>query len=153
MAAGVVPPDGGASKTAQPTIIVADDDPIVLRLVGGFLLQRGYRVLEAAGGIEALDLADRQNGALDLLVTDVQMPDLDGCTLWARLKERHPAVPAIFMSGFSDMDSPADASFVSKPFKLNDLERIVHEVLNGAHSTRKAGPANGRHRGGDAGKP
>ena len=123
------------SLRGSETILVAEDDPN-LRLVVARMLERfGYMVVLAGNGREALALFDALTG-VDLLLTDVVMPDLGGPELVERLSGRGVAVPVIYMSGYSD---PAGLRRVAitptsrvlrKPFALVSLLRIVREVLD-----------------------
>ena len=79
-----------------------EDDEAVRDTIGHELVVLGYRVVEAADGPEALQMAQGQPGRrIDLLLTDVVMPEMDGCALAARLRERQPGLKVIFSSGYA----------------------------------------------------
>ncbi|MEU8607466.1 ATP-binding protein [Actinoplanes sp. NPDC048791] len=118
----------------QETVLVVEDEPALGRIVARILSQGGYRVLSAASGPEALEL-DRDQGC-DLLLTDVIMPGMSGPRLAELLAARHPGLPVLFMSGYSNgllgsthvLDP--DIAFIEKPFTADDLLRRVSSVLS-----------------------
>jgi two-component system cell cycle sensor histidine kinase/response regulator CckA len=127
-----------AVETAVPrghdeTVLVVEDEPALGRIVARILSQGGYRVLSATSGQEALDL-DRDHGC-DLLLTDVIMPGMSGPRLAELLGARHPGLPVLFMSGYSNgllgtthvLDP--DIAFIEKPFTADDLLRRISTVL------------------------
>ncbi|HLZ10339.1 MAG TPA: response regulator, partial [Chloroflexota bacterium] len=97
----------------------------------------GYRVLEAAGGERAIDLAAEYEGSIDLLVTDVVMPGLSGRRVAETLVERIPRLKVLFVSGYTDdlvvrhgvVESAV--AFLQKPFTPTTLTRKVRDVLDG----------------------
>jgi CheY-like chemotaxis protein len=91
-------------------------------------------VLEAGDGQAALDLVRRQEGRLDLVVTDIGMAGMDGYQLAARLRAERPALPVVFMTGYGDgrsgeRASAGDGPVLQKPFAPEDLLRLVGEAL------------------------
>ncbi len=125
------------SKESGPkTVLVVDDHDSMLVLVKAFLTDAGYRVLEAEGGARALEVCRRHEGAIDLLLTDVRMPKMDGPELCRRVAERHPGIKVLFMSGFArewaeEEGVPEDAAMIEKGFTPQQLQRRVKAVLNG----------------------
>lgn len=111
-----------------PTIVVADDEWALGQLAAMILSEQGYRILLARSGNEALSLTEEHFAPVDLLLTDVDMPWMDGPTLWQTLRERHPAARVVFMSGqwHPELDG---APFVSKPFNATQLLNAVRRVL------------------------
>jgi CheY-like chemotaxis protein len=113
-------------------ILVAEDDPLVLSLIERLLLEAGHRVVTARHGLEALRLA--LAGAVDLLVTDVRMPVMDGWELSAQLHQRWPAMPTLFISGY-DVELTRHAghgvngAFLRKPFDPDEMVRQVARLL------------------------
>lgn len=112
------------------TILLVEDDEAVRRLACHVLDERGYRVLEADSGPAALELADRHEGAIDLLLTDVMMPRMDGRELFERLAVRQPGLRAVFMSGYAEIELTR-GRFLAKPFAADELVAAVHEALSG----------------------
>ena len=116
------------------TVLVVEDEPGVRRVLSGFLRAGGYRVLEAADADAAKAVCAREGDAIDLLVSDVVLPDMSGPRLAAILKEQHPKLHALFISGY-----PADAiahagldgspGFLAKPFSREVLLQRVRKIL------------------------
>jgi two-component system cell cycle sensor histidine kinase/response regulator CckA len=119
----------------QFTIAVVDDNPAILTLVAKILCIQGYRVLEAGCGAEALDAAEQHCKPVDLLLTDVDMPGMDGVSLSREVRERWPETKVVFMSGGATPDSVGGEPFLSKPFALRELMTLVDDCL---HSSRLA---------------
>lgn len=118
------------------TILVVDDESQVRELIRDVLRGQGYRVLEAASGVEALDLARRYEGSIDLVIADVVMPDTAGEVLVRRLATSCPGIKAVYMSGYarevaSQRGVGGGKAFLEKPFSLEALTRTVREVLDG----------------------
>jgi CheY-like chemotaxis protein len=113
----------------MPTILLVEDEPAIRELLVEVLSDEGYTVVDAANGLEALDLLARQ--APDLVLTDVMMPGLDGLGVVRRIQgdPRTARIPIILMSAALRERSPSDQSprigFVNKPF---DLARLLDEV-------------------------
>jgi two-component system cell cycle sensor histidine kinase/response regulator CckA len=82
----------------QFVITVVDDNPAVLQLAATVLRMKGYRVLEARCGADALDAAERHDKPIDLLLTDIDMPGMDGISLWREMRARQET-RVVFMSG------------------------------------------------------
>ena len=101
------------------------------------LKSRGYTVHEATSGVEALEIYDELEGKIDIVVSDVVMPEMDGPTLLGELRKRRPDIKFIFVSGYAEdafaRNLPADAKFgfLPKPFSLKQLATIVKEMLEG----------------------
>lgn len=132
-----------AQPQAQPvirggneTILLVEDDEMVRSLVQRALLRQGYTLLEARWGDEALFLVEQQRGQIDLLVTDVVMPKMNGRELFEQLKALHPRMKVLFMSGYTDDTMvrngllAAEIEFLSKPFSPDALAAKVREVLD-----------------------
>ncbi len=133
--------DGGD----EAVLVVEDEDPVRM-LVAQVLEARGYRVVEAATGSEALDLVAR-GVSIDLLVSDVVMPDLGGPELRRRLLVRHPGLPTLFISGYTEGDpvvtrgGDGPVAFLQKPFTSEALAREVRGLLDGpARAVRTRSP-------------
>jgi two-component system, cell cycle sensor histidine kinase and response regulator CckA len=119
------------------TVLVVEDDAIVRRLTVRSLIALGYTVLEAGDGKEALQVSQSHAGTIDLLLTDVIMPQMNGNRLAAELKAIRPDLAVLFTSGYTD-DTIAHrgvlddgVAFLQKPFTAASLARKVHDVLHG----------------------
>jgi two-component system, cell cycle sensor histidine kinase and response regulator CckA len=114
----------------QFVITVVDDNPGVLQLTVRVLRTQGYRVLEARCGADALDAAERHDKPVDLLLTDIEMPGMDGISLWREMRARQQETRVVFMSGGAMPDDVDGEPFLSKPFTLATLVGIVEDRLN-----------------------
>jgi PAS domain S-box-containing protein len=119
------------------TILFVEDEESVRELVGEYLLARGYLVIEASDGLQAMDLAEKHKGAIQLLITDVVMPRLSGRELATRLIAKRPGLKVLYISGYTD-DSifrhgvlEGGMAFLQKPFNLKSIAQKVREVLDG----------------------
>ena len=117
-------------------MLVEDEDPV--RIFGARALRnKGYKVLEAKSGEAALELIQTADGPIDLLITDVVMPNMDGPALVREVREIHPDMKVIFISGYTEdafrqrLDSDSDIHFLPKPFSLKQLAGKVKEVISG----------------------
>jgi signal transduction histidine kinase len=126
-----------APVTGTETVLLTEDDPLVRLLARTVLERAGYAVLAAAGGKEALILADDHRGPIHLLLTDVVMPEMSGRELMHHLAERRPEVKVLYVTGYSE-DAVAQhgvldpgTAFLPKPFTPEVLTRKVREVLDG----------------------
>ena len=134
-AEGVLEGDARGSET----ILVAEDEPAVRALVRNTLERQGYHVLEARDGGEALSVANEYSGRIDLLLTDVAMPVLDGRELANRMRNSMTGLRVIYMSGYvDDVLRPTEARvgpFFQKPFTATALTQLVRDVLDGRPAT------------------
>ena len=129
-------PAAARDVTGQDTILLVEDEEAVRSFAARALRMRGYNVLEASGGEEALEIVKEQAGSIDLIITDVVMPNMDGPTMVRNVKVLHPDLPVIFMSGYAEEafrkndQSSEDIHFLPKPFGLKQLAAKVKEVLS-----------------------
>ena len=112
----------------SPTILLVEDQEEVRNLVRRVLSARGYHVLAAASGQDALRLTVQFAGPIDLLVTDVMMPGMNGREVALLLAPAHPKMKTLYLSGYPD-ESPGIA-FLQKPFTAESLAQKVREVLD-----------------------
>ena len=125
---------------SKETVLVAEDEPLVSNLVSHVLLAQGYHVLLAANGAEALPVAGQhKEGPIDLLVTDVVLPQLGGIELAHRLRAMYPDIKVLFISGYDRNDPDVinlqdllafGSEFLEKPFTPNTLAVKIREVLD-----------------------
>ncbi len=130
------PAVAAAPARGSETVLLAEDEPTVRRLLLRVLNESGYRVLEASNGAEALERAEAHQGTLHLVVTDVIMPEMGGAELVERMKHVHPEAKVLYVSGYAD-DAlgqrgivPGDEAFLAKPFTPEALARKVREILD-----------------------
>jgi two-component system, cell cycle sensor histidine kinase and response regulator CckA len=119
------------------TILLVEDEDMLRGLIRELLEIKGYLVLEASQGLEALDLFKKSTDPIDLVLTDVVMPHMSGSELIERLRREQPALRVIFMSGYTGANNAAihkslempGVAFLQKPFRLNALISQVEELL------------------------
>ena len=113
-------------------VMVVDDEPMVRRFVSAALSRSGYDVVDAETPEQAA-LIMRGNSHFDLLVTDVVMPNVNGCELASRVLETQPDLRVLFMSGYDSSGncsaSVPGSSFLRKPFRVPELLERVREIL------------------------
>jgi DNA-binding NtrC family response regulator len=117
------------------TILLADDDAAVRDLVRRALSSEGHTVHVTQDGLEALDTLGASSGVIDILISDVDMPQLDGISLAEKALALKPSLAVILMSGFSDQLERAarlrarQLLSISKPFTLDQIKQVVRTVL------------------------
>jgi len=115
------------------TVLVVDDDQSVRGLVRRILAEQGYTILEAEDGAAAFDLALAHAGCIDLLLTDVIMPKINGITLATRLREARPGLAVLYMSGYLEstmlLAKDSKAVMLQKPFTSDRLVAAVRRAL------------------------
>jgi len=123
--------------SGSATILLVEDEDGVRMGGKRVLTSRGYVVHEASTGVEALEVYEELDGKVDLVVSDVVMPEMDGPTLLRELRKKQPDIKFVFVSGYAEdafaKNLPADAQFgfLPKPFTLKQLATIVKEMLEG----------------------
>lgn len=124
-----------ADLTGQGTILLVEDEEGLRSLNARGLRSRGYSVIEAGNGLEAIDAIEAQNGAIDLVVSDVVMPEMDGPTLLKEMRVRNPKLKIIFVSGYAEdafeksLPENQQFAFLPKPFTLSQLVAAVKETM------------------------
>lgn len=125
----------GADLTGRGTVLLVEDEEAVRAFAARALASRGYQVLEAASGVEALAAIEKNGGEVDLVVSDVVMPEMDGPTLLRELRGKRPDMKVIFISGYAEeafkKNLPEGERFVflPKPFSLKDLVAAVKDTM------------------------
>src|SRR5947209_6201473 len=139
--AEAAPVDRAAAKapvdlTGHGTILLVEDEEGLRGLNARGLTSRGYTVLEAGNGIEAIEVIESRGGEVDLVVSDVVMPEMDGPTLAKELRTRNPNLKIIFVSGYAEdafeknlPDDHGKFHFLPKPFTLKQLVAAVKETM------------------------
>jgi two-component system cell cycle sensor histidine kinase/response regulator CckA len=110
----------------MPVSLVVDDEPAVRRFVSALLRQEHFQILEAEDGSQALQIVQELDGEVDLIVSDIQMPNGDGLSLAQAVKDSYPDVPVILISGQVNPD--ASFEFVQKPFLPATLVKAVRKL-------------------------
>lgn len=138
---------GNVSRTdradeAIPHLLVVDDESSIRLSLHRFFTRQGYRVSTARNGCEALAVLD-DRGTVDLVITDLVMPDFDGRELILQIRREHPVIPVIVISGYPAALLPepgpdgTPVAFLAKPFSLDALAEEVRRLL-GARKQRPA---------------
>ena len=112
------------------TILVVEDDAIVRMLIVDVLEELEFKVLEADGSEQALQILEDQGQHIDLMMTDVGLPIMDGRELATEARKLRPALPILFASGYAEsIEVPKDMHVIGKPFSIDQLRDKVIEVL------------------------
>ena len=128
-------PKPRADLTGQGTILLVEDEEGLRSLNARGLRSRGYSVIEASNGIEAMEALEEKKGAVDLVVSDVVMPEMDGPTLLKAMRGRNPDLKIIFVSGYAEdafeksLPENQQFAFLPKPFTLSQLVAAVKETM------------------------
>jgi two-component system, cell cycle sensor histidine kinase and response regulator CckA len=121
--------------TGQGTILLVEDEEGLRSLNARGLRSRGYSVIEASNGVEAMEALEEKDGAIDLVVSDVVMPEMDGPTLLKSMRGRNPDLKIIFVSGYAEdafeksLPENEQFAFLPKPFTLTQLVKAVKETM------------------------
>lgn len=116
------------------TVLVVDDEALIRVIVRKVLGKAGYELLEAESGASAMEESRRHEGKIDLLLSDLSLPDISGTEVYRLLKVSNPEMKVLFMSGFSERDpamagAELGANFLQKPFSLTELEEAVAKAV------------------------
>jgi CheY-like chemotaxis protein len=114
----------------QPLVLIVDDEAQVRVLLGLVLKKRGFKVLEAVDGENALEIVQGCGGAIDAVVSDFDMPKMDGKRLIRHLKSEFPSIPVLLLSSQVDMDDlPLCDAVMTKPFVASELAATVRRLI------------------------
>lgn len=124
--------------TDNRTILLVEDEENVRAIASRLLGRLGFRVLAAANPREAFPIFEQHRAEIDLLLTDVVMPEMNGPVLAQRLRELSPELPVLFMSGYADVNGAElsgrpNNAFLSKPFTVDELTSAVNGILSRKH--------------------
>ncbi len=121
---------------AAETILLVDDEASVRSYIRNILRLEGFQVLEGVDGMDALQQVERRQAPVDLVVTDIRMPRMDGIALARSVNQRFPSIPVLYISGFPfDLDEEGTqqstniCAFVAKPFSCQTLLDAVRKCL------------------------
>jgi CheY-like chemotaxis protein len=130
-------PDRRRLPGGAETLLLVEDEAAVRSSARRLLERNGYTVLEARHGGDALRIAEASERPIDLVLTDLVMPEMGGRELAERLRAHRPGLKVVFMSGYTEKAiavegvMPAHTGFVEKPFTVEQLMRRVREILDG----------------------
>ena len=130
-------PPSAADLTGRGTILLVEDEEGLRALNARGLASRGYTVLQAGNGVEAIEVLAGHDGTVDLVISDVVMPEMDGPTLLKELRKTKPDLKIIFVSGYAEeafeksLPDGQQFSFLPKPFTLKQLVAAVKETMEG----------------------
>ncbi len=133
----VAEPDAAAGASDHATVLIVEDEAMVREVARRTLERLGYRVLTASDGLDGLGIAAAHAGPIDLVVTDVVMPQMGGRELANEIKRVRPNVKILFVSGYNEEISgygsapEADIEFMPKPYLPDSLSERVRQVLGG----------------------
>jgi two-component system cell cycle sensor histidine kinase/response regulator CckA len=133
-AAGEAAAENVVDDVPRTTLLLVEDEPALRTLVVTMLEEEGYAVLQAGNGMDAIAVAERHHGEIDLLLTDVVMPRLSGPELAQQLQTIRPGIEVLFMSGYNDSRlvnrgvERSKANLLVKPFTPDQLIRLVAEL-------------------------
>ncbi len=126
-----------AKTQKQETILLVDDEDLILNVGKALLENLGYEVIVAKGGEQAIEYVKKKGNQVDLVILDMVMPKMDGGMTFDKIRELYPSVPFILSSGYS-LDGQATRimqkgcnGFLQKPFGLSDLSRKIRRILDG----------------------
>lgn len=115
------------------SILVVDDELLIRDLLYDFFSTQGWDIAIAENGEKALEILE--NRPVDVVLTDIKMPAMDGLQLTAQLKETHPEIPVVLMTGFPSVDSAVTAlrqrvaDYIIKPFNINQLYKTIESKV------------------------
>jgi DNA-binding response OmpR family regulator len=113
-------------------ILIVDDSQDLTNVIADFLSMHGYLVHTARDGLDALDLMNKQ--PIQVVVSDIHMPRMDGFTLMGEIRMKYPKVPIVLITGFSVSEAQKLAferganAFIAKPFKLKELKNVIESI-------------------------
>ena len=128
---------------AEHSILVVDDELLIRDLLYDFFQSQGWRISVAENGEKALQVLESER--IDLVLTDIKMPIMDGITLTRHLREDHPEIPVVIMTGYPSVDSAIEslrqkvADYIVKPFNINKLYKSVQSQVDAAGNKKNRG--------------
>ncbi|HXW95941.1 MAG TPA: response regulator, partial [Gemmatimonadales bacterium] len=138
-------PGAAAPKDRRGTILLVEDEDALRRATERLLRRHGYEVVSARDGVDALEICERGEQAIHLILTDVVMPNLGGAALHEELHRRGIRIPMVFTSGYTardrggPVDLPDGAPFLPKPWEIRELLLTLEAMMEGPPSEDDAG--------------
>ncbi|HAE38027.1 MAG TPA: hybrid sensor histidine kinase/response regulator [Candidatus Riflebacteria bacterium] len=129
-------PQKAAVKGNNELLLLVEDEPTLMKMTKMLLERLGYQVMAAGTPGKALEIARSEKGSIQLLITDIVMPEMDGVALSEQIKKIHPEIRTLFMSGYtSGMVTSNDivktgCHFIQKPFSIEEMAKLVDKILN-----------------------
>lgn len=123
--------------TQDRSILVVDDELLIRDLLYDFFQGQGWRVSVAENGTKALEILETNQ--VDVILADIKMPDMDGLMLTEKVREQHPKIPVVLMTGYPSVDSAVlalrqkVADYIIKPFNINQLFKVVEAQVKEEH--------------------
>ena len=123
----------------QPSILVVDDELLIRDLLYDFFQQQGWEISIAEDGRKAIEILKKKK--VDLLLTDLKMPEVDGMALTGMVKDNYPDLPVIIMTGYPSVDSAVEAlrykveDYIIKPFNINKLYKLIKSKVEGRNES------------------
>ena len=126
----MAPPPKNADGLSKQ-VLIAEDEPVVRLLLQRLLKSWGYRTLSASNGKQAVEMAQQHEGEIDVLLSDITMPEMSGPELAEKLTEQRPFLKVILMSGYSQAQVALRRGwkFVQKPFKPETIKKAIETSL------------------------
>jgi len=132
-------------SATPPTILFVDDEPNILKSLRRLFMEEDWNLLFATSGAEGLEVLEQEE--VDLVVSDFRMPEMDGMAFLAQVRERYPKVVRLFLSGYADKQSVAEAmalgcaqQIVSKPWEEQELRQVLEKCLRQSRAQRDKSP-------------
>ena len=128
-------------ESSKYTILVVDDEELIRNLVVTFLSKLGHSCLTAIDGVDALD--KMKENKIDVVITDIKMPNMDGITLTSEISIQYPGFPIMVMTAFDEEYSAGIAisagarEFIKKPFSLEEFAIRLHKMINDSQTLRR----------------
>jgi DNA-binding NtrC family response regulator len=119
----------------KPSILVVDDELLIRDLLYDFFSSQGWDIAVAENGEKALEVLKARK--VDLVLSDIKMPQMDGLTLTSKVKDSYPDLPVVLMTGYPTVDTAVSAlrskveDYIVKPFNINQLYRLVESKIKG----------------------
>jgi CheY-like chemotaxis protein len=120
------------------SILVVDDEPSILRMIGRVLLETGCQLYTAGSAEDAMELVD--SAEPDLVIADIRLPGMSGVDLASEIKRDRPETPVLLISAYREPDDHSADGFLGKPFDNEELVDRVHSLLNGGEAEARSIP-------------